>query len=186
MEPFPLQTYKTMPHNVNGSHKSDDRSLIKFYMHACPSFRQQYMYLFYFFLHFRLQEQREVSGMNQSDQDLLTERGSNSVEHCPGSNNSAGRRHTAAHCAASGESAPTRSAEAAPRAQVRATTCSNGHLQLKEATSAVKEDTICALSRSGNAAARLLGSFASGQVLSNINVVFRPVATETKQFWLDH
>lgn len=71
----------------------------------------------FFFFYFSLQEQWEVVWSEPVGSDMLTERGSNSVEHCPGSNNTAGRRYTAAHCAAAEESALTRSAESAQRAQ---------------------------------------------------------------------
>lgn len=137
------------------------------------------------FFYFSLQEQWEVVWSEPVGSDMLTKRGSNSVEHCPGSNNTAGRRYTAAHCAAAEESALTRSAESAQRAQG----ASNKVLKW---LFAAKSGNVSSKRRHNTDfhAAKMLPRASSAvwpqERFSETPLVFRPVATETKQFGLDH
>lgn len=156
-------------------------------MHACvvfPSGSNTCVHIFFLFLffYFSLQEQWEVVWSEPVGSDMLTERGSNSVEHCPGSNNTAGRRYTAAHCAAAEESALTRSAESAQRAQG----ASNNVLKWSFAAKSGNVSSKRRHNTDFHAAPRASSAVWPQERFSETPLVFRPVATETKQFGLDH
>lgn len=122
---------------------------------------------FLFFFKFSLQEQREAVWSEPVGSGVPTERGSNSVEHCPGSNNTAGRRHTAAHCAATEESALKRSTEC------------------KQQTSVVEEDTILTFMQLKMLPCASSAVLPQGR-FSHTKFVLGRVAMETKPFGFEH
>lgn len=142
-------------------------------------------FLSFSFFYYSLQEQREVVWSEPVGSDMLTERGSNSVEHCPGSNNTAGSRYTAAHCAAAEESALTRSAESAQRAQ-------GASNKVFKWSFAAKSGNVSSKRRHNTDfhAAKTLPRASAAvwpqERFSETPLVFRQVAPETKQFGLDH